>query len=368
MLRLFGFKFAHVEPKTRCFGAAAAWPPCHKSCPSPTLVNGFMDFSDAWPLKPNLRATLWATADNERVEVVLEEPCDEEECPLTLRPILDDVLEFMPQVTFLLRFPDHKKMTLPCGHSFGAMNLTFYFCQSKLICPCCRRGIDKSLQMDFLPEHFKVQISEEVLKMKQVAAMRSREDERNTLDIRLRQNPDELDVFIDSHVFTLVILQYRKDQVCASCQVLLTLIRIEEEDAIDVTLEGHVKFQAEAEQAKEAASVALDRNWEFSFATYARAPSGIVQSMDATDRFVSDGERREIAVATYLGSRFEVRMQAATSANKSAFSNTRNELADGASHKNELSAEQDRVLGAEEGEGLVFWSAPRAAFLSLLRS
>ena len=327
-----------------------------------------MDFSDAWPLKPNLRATLWATADNERVEVVLEEPCDEEECPLTLRPILEDVLEFMPQVTFLLRFPNHKKMTLPCGHSFGAMNLTFYFCQSKLICPCCRRGIDKSLQMDFLPEHFKVQISEEVLKMKQVAAMRSREDERNTLDIRLRQNPDELDFFIDSHFFTLVILQYRTDQVCASCQVLLTLIRIEEEDAIDVTLEGHVKFRAEAEQAKQVASVTLDRNREFSFATYARAPSGIVQSMDATDRFVSDGERREIAVATYLGSRFEVRMQAATSANKSAFSNTRNELADGASHKNELSAEQDRVLGAEEGEGLVFWSAPRAAFLSLLRS
>jgi hypothetical protein len=42
---------------------------------------------------------------------------------------------------------------LPCGHAFGALNLVFHFCQSKMVCPLCRSGCSSPMDARRLPDH-----------------------------------------------------------------------------------------------------------------------------------------------------------------------------------------------------------------------
>ncbi len=87
------------------------------------------------------------------VELSLPDPDDE--CPLTLGPIYDDNLEFLDGVTFIPELPNFKRMTLPCGHSFGAMSLVYNFARKNMLCPCCRAGVDDSIHNDSIPVHFR---------------------------------------------------------------------------------------------------------------------------------------------------------------------------------------------------------------------
>lgn len=98
------------------------------------------------------------------IEVTLSIPTDEEECPLTLDSIAQSRLPCLPDVDFMQDRPLHKKLTLPCGHSFSAMTLVYSFCKNNMTCPCCRAGENVQADPRCLPVHFraklKVQIQE----------------------------------------------------------------------------------------------------------------------------------------------------------------------------------------------------------------
>jgi hypothetical protein len=96
------------------------------------------------------------------IEVTLSVPTEEEECPLTLDSMAESRLPCLPDVDFLQDRPLHKKLTLPCGHSFSAMTLVYSFCKNNMTCPCCRTG--ESVQADprCLPTHFRAQLKAQI--------------------------------------------------------------------------------------------------------------------------------------------------------------------------------------------------------------
>ena len=118
-------------------------------------------------------------ADTEKIEVRLEEPEDEEECPLTLQPMKNDELAFLPGVVFSSRSPRLRRMTIAaCGHSFGAMNLLFHFAQNKMQCPLCRQGSEDRLDFRSIPIHCRRAIMDRIIHTGQEEVRRQlREDE-----------------------------------------------------------------------------------------------------------------------------------------------------------------------------------------------
>jgi hypothetical protein len=89
------------------------------------------------------------------VRATLSVPEKDEECPLTLSPIAEDCLDFLPNVRFLPPMPEYTKLSLPCGHGFGAMNLVYHFARRDMRCPCCRAGHKGKLDTDCVPMHFR---------------------------------------------------------------------------------------------------------------------------------------------------------------------------------------------------------------------
>jgi hypothetical protein len=89
------------------------------------------------------------------IHISLDEPATDEECPLTIAPMADDELEFLPGITFFITQPRVRKLQLPCGHAFGAMNLIYYFARSGMRCPCCRAGLKCKLNPETVPMHFR---------------------------------------------------------------------------------------------------------------------------------------------------------------------------------------------------------------------
>jgi hypothetical protein len=98
----------------------------------------------------------------EGIRVALSKPADGETCPLTLSPIAEDGLEFLPGVSFFPMLPDVRRMTLPCGHAFGAMSLVYHFARQSMACPFCRAGPRARICADSIPHHFRVQMIREV--------------------------------------------------------------------------------------------------------------------------------------------------------------------------------------------------------------
>lgn len=99
------------------------------------------------------------------LQVTLEVPAPDEECPLTLGPIAEDTLDFLlPTTTWFTAFPSVKKIALPCGHSFGALSLLYHFARRKMLCPCCRAGLDSPLTILSIPAHFRQTFSAKVSK------------------------------------------------------------------------------------------------------------------------------------------------------------------------------------------------------------
>jgi hypothetical protein len=74
---------------------------------------------------------------------------------LSLNLIQQDEVEFAPGVTFSKAYPRIRKITLPCHHSFGAMNLIYHFARNHTRCPLCRYGHDARLDTRSIPVHFR---------------------------------------------------------------------------------------------------------------------------------------------------------------------------------------------------------------------
>ena len=103
-------------------------------------------------------------ARNGRImRIRLEVPDPSEECPLTLAPMSDDALEFLqPTTTWFQAFPAVRKMVLPCGHSFGALNILYHFARRNMLCPCCRSGLDSPVSHLCMPPHLRLTLSAKV--------------------------------------------------------------------------------------------------------------------------------------------------------------------------------------------------------------
>jgi hypothetical protein len=111
-------------------------------------------------------------------KVRLSVPAPEEECPLTLDAMASSALEFLPDIPFMERHPDFKKMTLPCGHSFAAMPLFYHMCRNNLLCPCCRQGVEGNVCSESIPVHFRQEIMERV---QTLTAQQQLEEEQSAL-------------------------------------------------------------------------------------------------------------------------------------------------------------------------------------------
>ena len=96
------------------------------------------------------------TTRNEKLAVTVSIPNDDDECPITMGPMKEDALDFLPDQTLFPHLPDLRKTTLPCGHSFGSMNLLYYFSRNSTMCPNCRAGFSSPLSLDCIPAHVAV--------------------------------------------------------------------------------------------------------------------------------------------------------------------------------------------------------------------
>lgn len=97
------------------------------------------------------------------LRVKLDEPEDGQECPLTLAPVAEDRLECLSeQARWYPAFPDVKRATLSCGHSFGALNILYHFARRNMRCPCCRAGFDSRLTISCIPPNFRQTLSSKV--------------------------------------------------------------------------------------------------------------------------------------------------------------------------------------------------------------
>jgi len=107
------------------------------------------------PLLNNRMHSVLRATGGQAMRVVLCIPEDEEQCPLTLSPISEDHLDFLPGVRFVIPLPEYTKLALPCGHGFGAMNILYHFARRDMRCPCCRYGFKDKLDVDCIPRHFR---------------------------------------------------------------------------------------------------------------------------------------------------------------------------------------------------------------------
>lgn len=122
-----------------------------------------------------------------KMDVTLESAAEGEECPLTLGPIAEDTLDFLqPTTTWFANFPEVKKAVLPCGHSFGALNILYHFARRNMRCPCCRAGMDTRLTFRCIPPLFR-----NLMEAKIIRELREDTDELVENDHRVASNLQE---------------------------------------------------------------------------------------------------------------------------------------------------------------------------------
>jgi hypothetical protein len=108
--------------------------------------------------KRSFHYRLFKSIDNRVVRVRLTAPAPDEMCPLTFSPVSEDVLDFLPGLTFLENSPHVKQATLPCGHVFGALSILYHFARRNMLCPCCRRGVSSPINPKHIPKHLRAGI------------------------------------------------------------------------------------------------------------------------------------------------------------------------------------------------------------------
>ena len=130
------------------------------------------------------RKVTLVSEDSQSMCVLLCAPDANDECPLTLDPIADDSLSFLGDVgcsklkSFYKHAPVLRKMTLPCGHSFGALNLVYHFARNSMFCPCCRDGLSGRLRASSLPLHLRAPIYNRALSEKRNQLQEELEEDR----------------------------------------------------------------------------------------------------------------------------------------------------------------------------------------------
>ena len=89
----------------------------------------------------------------------LSEPAQGEECCITLEPIAEARLSFLPasfKDGLVEDQPRLSKASLPCGHGFNALALLYHFAKNSMTCPFCRDGHDKvRLNSVSIPRHLR---------------------------------------------------------------------------------------------------------------------------------------------------------------------------------------------------------------------
>lgn len=120
------------------------------------------------------------SSERATITTMLAAPTPDDECPLTLEPIATSGLSFLPDCPFLDHAPLHRKMTLPCGHSFSAVPLLYHMCKNSMTCPCCRSGPDRPADFACIPAHFREQMSRHILS---TSTAERREEERESVGI-----------------------------------------------------------------------------------------------------------------------------------------------------------------------------------------
>lgn len=113
------------------------------------------------PIPPPFHRVLRAE-NGQKLRVRLTAPTDADTCPLTMGPAAEDELDFLPGVTYLPGLAHVRLMTLPCQHAFGAMSLIYHFARQRMLCPCCRRGVDSPVASACLPQHFRSAMKQRV--------------------------------------------------------------------------------------------------------------------------------------------------------------------------------------------------------------
>jgi hypothetical protein len=98
---------------------------------------------------------VFKSVDNRAIRVRLTVPAPDEMCPLTVAPVSEDELDFLPGRTFLETLPLVKQATLPCGHVFGALSILYHFARQNMLCPCCRRGFPSPINSKYIPKHLR---------------------------------------------------------------------------------------------------------------------------------------------------------------------------------------------------------------------
>jgi hypothetical protein len=105
---------------------------------------------------------LFSTSGDKMI-VTLSSPDKDDECPLTLDTVSNDSLEFLPSGScFVEESPSFQKMSLPCGHCFGALNLIYHFFKNNMQCPCCRAGPSCRAALRCVPKHLRTALSKQV--------------------------------------------------------------------------------------------------------------------------------------------------------------------------------------------------------------
>ena len=89
----------------------------------------------------------------------LSEPAPDEECSITLEPMAEYQLPFLPpslKEGIVEGQPKLTKASLPCGHGFNAQALLYHFAKNSMTCPFCRAGHEKvQINEQSVPKHLR---------------------------------------------------------------------------------------------------------------------------------------------------------------------------------------------------------------------
>ena len=90
----------------------------------------------------------------QKLVVKLEIPQKSEECAICLDKIDECEVTGFEMLKFDKERPSHRKMVLPCDHSFSANALLVHWLTCPMRCPLCRAGVEGKLCIENLPEEW----------------------------------------------------------------------------------------------------------------------------------------------------------------------------------------------------------------------
>jgi len=172
-----------------------------------------------WSTQPPFHSTLH-TKGGKSMRINIDVPGREEQCPLTMSAMSEDCLDFLPGETYVASMPEARRITLPCGHGFGAMSITYHFARRDMRCPCCRAGHKQKMSAGSIPFHFRAKLVAHVEAAEQEDAdEQARDDERVARDLDSRNMVaglaviyvDAVQDFLESSPVKMTVFMYNDD-------------------------------------------------------------------------------------------------------------------------------------------------------------